>query len=88
MARAYRYAAGDGPEPEELEILRLMDQFGAVAIVGRVLGVGETRRMLTVEKIVQAYLQRGAAENWVSWAQEHPKLNALLLHATRAADAG
>ena len=45
-ARAYAYAEGDGPLTRELELLGLIDRFGAMAIMGRTLGAGEVRRLV------------------------------------------
>lgn len=88
MARAHAYAEGDGPRPAVLELLSVIDRFGAAAVMGRTLGVGEIRSMLVAEAIVRACQGRAGAENWVNWAQEHPELQRLLVEAMRADDAG
>jgi hypothetical protein len=85
MARAYAYAEGDGPEPRELAQLKAINRFGAEAVMGRPLGVGEIRRMTTAEAIVGGYQQRARAESWASWASAHPESSALLILAMRAA---
>lgn len=84
MARALRYAQGDGPAPPELEQLALADRFGAAAVFDGQPGVGEMRRMLVVERIVAAWRGREASESWANWAATHRAENALLTRATQA----
>lgn len=83
MARAYAYAAGDGPAPMELQALRAIDRFGAPSIWGRPLGVGEVTRMGAVERIVAAFHARQKSENWAAWAHDNPEANGLLNYAER-----
>jgi hypothetical protein len=86
MARAYAYAEGDGPEPIELDGLRAIRAFGAEAVWGRPLGVGEMRRMTVADSIVRAYEARGAhPDGWVAWASANPGMSALLNAAMFAA---
>lgn len=81
MARAYAYANGDGPFVSELEKLWLIDRFGAQAVVGRILGVGEMRRMIAVEGIVKSHREREESEDWAKWAEKNEASNALLVRA-------
>ena len=88
MARAYAYADGDGPEPRELDALRAIRAFGAEAVWGRPIGVGEIKRMVLADNIVQAYRGRLAhADGWAAWASENPEANSLLNLAMRLANA-
>ncbi len=82
MADAYRYASG-GPISREIQLLGYLDHFGAQAILGRPLGAGEVRRLVTAENIVKAYQGRAAAENWATWANENPVLSALLFEVEK-----
>jgi hypothetical protein len=88
MARAYAYAEGDGPEPWELTQLRAIDRFGAQAVMGRCLSVGEIRRMTVAQSIVGAYQARAKAENWADWARRNPDLSSLLNAAMPKDDDG
>ena len=86
MARAFRYAEGDGPPPLELEEIRMIDRFGAMAVLGRIAGMREMRHMAAVENIVSAYRARGQAQNWAEWAQINPLLSHLLNAAAHAVE--
>lgn len=88
MARAYAYAAGDGPFIRELELLWLIDRFGAQSVMGRMLGVGEMRRMIAVEGIVKSFRDRQESAEWAKWASENEALNALLIRATEYYERG
>lgn len=63
-------------------MLRFIDRFGAQEVMGRVLGVGEMRRMMFAENLVNVYASRQASTNkeggWGKWAQEHPDWDAML----------
>lgn len=86
MARAYLYAEGDGPEPVELDALRAIQVFGAEAVWGRPIGVGEMKRMMVAESIVRAHIGRAKhKEGWAAWAAANPDLNALLIAAMKMA---
>ena len=87
MARAYLYAEGDGPEPRELDALRAIRMFGAEAVWGRSLGVGEMKRMMVAESVVRAHVGRAThKEGWAAWAAANPGPNALLNAAMFAAE--
>jgi hypothetical protein len=89
MARAYLYADGDGPEPKELDALRAIEVFGAEAVWGRPIGVGEMRRMMVADAIVRAHHGRAThKEGWAAWAAANPEQNALLNAAMRLAGVG
>jgi hypothetical protein len=86
MALAYLFADGDGPEPRELDALRAIRTFGAQAVWGRPVGVGEIRRMTFAERIVGAYRSRDKhPDGWAAWAAANPILNRLLNAAMLAA---
>lgn len=86
MARAYRYAEGDGPAPREYDLLCAIDRFGAQAVMGRPLYAREIKRLLVTENIITGYKARETSENWVEWARDNRALSALLMQAQR--DAG
>jgi hypothetical protein len=89
MARAYLYAEGDGPEPKELDALRAIGVFGAEAVWGRPIGVGEMRRMMAADAIVRAHMGRAKhKEGWAAWAAANPEQNALLNAAMMLAGVG
>lgn len=86
MARAYLFADGDGPEPRELDALRAIRVFGAEAVWGRPLGVGEIKRMTVAESIVRAHVGRATHKaGWAAWAAANPGQNALLNAAMKMA---
>lgn len=64
-----------------------MTHYGAQAVYGRTLFVGEMRRMNAAENIVMAYQSRAryrdenGSENWVAWAQKYPDLSEILMWA-------
>jgi hypothetical protein len=74
MAAAYRYAAGDGPKPDELEMLHRIDRWGVMAVMGRpTLGARETGHMLLCENIVNWYRAREAdRDGWAKWEHDNP----------------
>jgi hypothetical protein len=81
MAAAYAYAEGSGQAPREIILLNLVDRFGAQGVLGRALGAGEIRRMLTAEAVVRAYQERERSGNWAAWVREHPEKDRLLREA-------
>ena len=92
MAAAYLYAEGDGPCPREIEVGMHIETFGAVAVMGRVMGAGEIRRIAAARNVVRAYQSRkyhrdaGGNENWAQWTHEHPDLARILNAAERAVE--
>lgn len=81
MRDAYAYADG-GEISREILLGRLVERFGALAVLGRAtIGAGEMRRMLTAERVVQAYQDRQRSPNWAAWAMEHPDESELLVSA-------
>jgi hypothetical protein len=73
IASAYRYARGEGEMPAEMELMRMIDRFGAGAVFGRTLKRGEMRRMVISERIVSAYGAMSAAEDLDGWIKAHPE---------------
>lgn len=79
--------------PREYEIGRLIDRFGAGAVYGRLLGVGEMRRIMRVEAIIDAYRSRatwrdeGGVLSMADWAQKHAASSRMLNEAMKAAHA-
>jgi len=72
--------------PLELEMARLIRSYGAAAVVGRVMGLGELRRMSTVETLIDAHAARTRADNWAKWAKDNPGLNRILINAEKLRD--
>lgn len=85
MARAYRYAAGRGPKPPEIEAGEIIDRFGAAAW-GAPLTRREIHDIRLAETVVGAFRQRGMAESIAEWAQDNQSLQELLVDAERAAN--
>lgn len=67
--------------PLEIQQLRYIDRFGGHAVMGRTLGVGEMRRMISSENIVNWYNQRGPSEKWAEWAKANKPQSAALNQA-------
>ena len=69
----------------------MVDKFGASSVFGRVLGVGEMRRMALAQRVYQAYQARrnyrdaDGAENWAEFATRNPKSQDLLTYAMNEA---
>lgn len=86
IAAAYAYCEGEGDKPDELQAFEAVEQFGAQAVFGRVMGAGEIRRMMVAHNVVQAYESRAQADNWSEWASQYPKAAELLNMAARLTD--
>ena len=92
MAAAYLYAEGSGPCPREIEVGMHVETFGAAAVLGRVMGAGELRRIAAARNVVRAYQSRmhyrdqDGNENWVEWTNAHPELARILNAAEQAVE--
>ena len=64
-----------------MRLARYIDRFGAQAVLGRVMGAGEIRRIEMAERVIQIYQSRKQAENWKEWVHSHPKEAELLAYA-------
>lgn len=53
--------------------------------MGRALGAGEARRIVSAEYIVQLYQERAQSENWVLWVNENLEGDKILNQAMLAA---
>lgn len=90
MAAAYAYAEGSGPMPREYELGQHLEAFGVQAVLGRVMGAGELRRIAAVRNVVEAYRSRaryrdgGGNENWAEWASHNHQAAEVLNMAARA----
>ena len=77
--------------PREYEIGRLIDRFGSGAVYGRTLGVGEMRRIMRVEAVIDAYHSRATWRdesgnlNMSDWALKHTTTSRMLNEAMKAA---
>lgn len=65
---------------------QLIRAYGAAAVTGRVMGLGELRRMRAAENVVNAHASRRAAESWAKWTKDNPGLSRLLAAAERYRD--
>ena len=94
MAQVYRYCAGHGRVPAELEMAWRAEEYGAAAVFGRVLGVGETRRMTAAKRVYNAYHARAAYrdkdgnKNYAEWAGKYPDDAEMLNQAVRMVQDG
>jgi hypothetical protein len=85
-ASAYAFAHAGGQPPEELILAGYLQHYGgAVNVLGRPLGIGEIRRMSTVENIVNWYREREAADNWAAWEKLNADKKQNLDHAYKLA---
>lgn len=51
----------------------MVERYGAQAVFGRMLGVGEMRRMAAADKVYRAYMARKqSGDNWVQWSTDNP----------------
>ena len=78
--------------PGELEAANMVDKFGASAVFGRTLGVGEMRSMNRAQAVYRVYQSRdryrdeAGVNNWAEWAQKFPDDNELLDQAMTEAE--
>lgn len=87
MARAYAYAAGDGPSSREIETGQVLDRYGAQSVFGGPVPYNTMLRIATAENIVAAFKSRAAAENWAQWGNDNPEQHRLLARAKKAHEA-
>jgi len=64
----------------------LIERFGAQSLYGRTLGLGEARRILFAESIVEAHRARARSGDWAEWASANPQHAQLLNWANRISD--
>ncbi len=89
MAQVYQYCAKKGRLPIELETAWKVDEYGADAVFGRRLGVGEMRRMSAAKRVYVAYHNRenyrdkDGKKNFAEWAGKYPYDAELLNKAVR-----
>jgi len=86
-ARAYLYAEGAGPQPDELRAAAMIDLFGVEAVYG----AGEIeyvtmRNILIAKRIEMIHDSRARSDDWAKWAQEHAAENDELNAAMKAAE--
>lgn len=92
MGATYLYAedSAQWPQPEQLNLLWMIDRFGVMAVLGRpTLSAREIRDMLTAENVFDAYREMKAAEKkeggWTDWAKANPQKDRCLKQAMMAA---
>lgn len=87
MAAAWRFAEYGGEPPDDYKTLGYIDRFGAAAVLGRPLGLGEIRRMVATENVIKWHAERARSENWQAWAKTNPEKQHALITAMKAAEA-
>jgi len=79
MQAALAYARGEGTQPYEYRLRKLIETYGVAAIMNRnYLGVGEIRRMEAATNVIDGYKSRQASGNWAEWTAKHPELSKIL----------
>ena len=86
MTDAYHEAEGVG-HCKELTLLRLVDRFGAQAILGRMLYAKEIIRMSAAENVYKAKTANDKSENWAEWARENKHAAELLAKVLKLLEA-
>ncbi len=79
------YATEEGPMPEALQVYSLIKEFGATAILGGPLGVGEIADIRTVQNVVGSQQAMMKSDDWAAWIKENPEASELLDRARAAA---
>jgi hypothetical protein len=80
MTDAYRYAAGGGHKPHELQLYDFIQRFGYQAVAGsRVLSAREVYRMNAAVNIRDAKQSKMTSDNWAQWAKENKLASELLV---------
>jgi len=86
VAHALDFARGarkDAPGPYRL--MSAIEQFGVRAVLGReVVFYGETRQMMLVTNIINAWQARKRSGNFATWADANPHAHDLLAWAEKA----
>lgn len=89
MGAVYQYCAKKGRLPVELEMAWRVEEYGAAAVFGRVLGVGEMRRMSAAKRVYAAYHARDnyrdkdGNKSYAEWAGKYPDDAEMLNQAVR-----
>jgi len=79
----YTFCKAEGPLPVELEMAWMVERYGAPSVIGRVLGVGEMRKMALASRVYNAYQSRQSTKDWVEWAKQYPSESGLLNEVMR-----
>ncbi len=77
--------AGDGEIPLELDMLNLIDRFGASAVLPSPTPLPLLKRLQAADAVRAAFIERAQSEMDAVWAQQHPGKAHLLNLALRAA---
>lgn len=86
IATAYNYACGGGAS-NEIILGRMIDRFGAHAVMGRpYLGALEIKSIYSAEKLVKVYREKEKSSSWAEWAKANPEDAAYLAKAIKAAE--
>ena len=57
----------------------MIQQYGAPAVLGRLLYAGEIYRMNAAMNVYNARIAKDSAENWAEWSQKHKTAADLLI---------
>lgn len=80
---------GKGHYSPEIDLLRKIDRFGVMAVMGRpVLYFGEINRMSYAENTVNAYHSRAKSTNWAEWVDDNPVRAAMLAEVEQMLNEG
>ena len=85
IAAAYAYMNGDGEITSEIDMLNLIDKFGAAAVLPSPTPLPILKRLQVVDAVRSAYTQRTRAELEATWMNENPEMARLLNLALREA---
>lgn len=61
-----------------MEAAWFVGRYGAQAVFGGLIPVGDMRRMSIAKQIFDAYHGRKQAKDWVEWAKAYPEASRLL----------
>ncbi len=71
--------------PEVLQVYSLIKEFGATAILGGPLGVGEIADIRTAQNVVDSQRAMVGSDDWAAWIKDNPEASELLDRARAAA---
>ena len=66
-----------------LELVDLVDRFGAQAVLGRTLRREEMLKMVYADNIRNGYQERQRSGDWAEWAKSNPDMNDLINDAMK-----
>ena len=82
----YAYADGGGEQPNIIKLARLIDRYGARAVLNRgYIGYGEMLQINTAERIMSLYNEMQQFEDWSLWARQNKEGAAYLTRVMKKA---